>query len=224
MKLTKEQIQIIKEYINSKKINYVDIQIEILDHISSDVELIMSDTHIHFKSAFDQVKEKWKSNFEFRSSFLLGIFYEKPSIFLKRCKKIYKPYSLKGFASIFITVFVFSFMQKHLFQNSLFINKIFTNGSLGLSFVYFGLVLYWYFKIKKTHLKTVFSFLYNTQIFPNLIIVGLMFNSIKNKSFSEFNTFEFVFLSALLITLYQGYIFYTKHLKEVSDFKKYQLK
>ena len=53
IKLTKEQLQQIEAYLNNNDIEYIDLHLEVLDHISTAIENEMTIHNITFKEAFD---------------------------------------------------------------------------------------------------------------------------------------------------------------------------
>lgn len=58
MKLTKEQLARIRSFIQQKGFNYIDVQMEILDHVASSVEERMeADQHLKFEDAITQTHE-----------------------------------------------------------------------------------------------------------------------------------------------------------------------
>lgn len=75
MKIEKEQLQQISEWIANQKINffdtwgrmnkkplYYDIQCEMVDHIASDIESLMMKEELSFEQAFSVVQRKWSVN------------------------------------------------------------------------------------------------------------------------------------------------------------------
>ncbi len=223
MKLTPEQIQTVEKYLNKKKIDYLDIRFEVLDHLASDIETTMETSNVDFETGFEEVKEKWNENLSPTFSFLLGPIYFRPSIFLKRCKKIYKPLFKQGMVFMFLYIFGVAILKDFVFKNSVLVNEILNYFLVSLSFIYVCFICYWFFLIKKTKQKTAFSFLFNTQVAPTILVLILIVSNMVSDSFLEFGSFYTVFIYILFMTLYQGFSFYKNHLKVVSNYKKYQL-
>ena len=224
IKLTKEQVLQVKNYLNNKDIDYIDLQFEVLDHIILDVENLLDEKQLAFNEAFDEVKLKWRSSFKNESSALLSIFHYRPSIFINRCLKIYKPYYKRGTLKMILSMFAFALLQKFVFQKVEIANSVLTYLLVFVALIHTWFVLYWYFKIKKTKLKTTYSFLYNTQVISSIIITVAVFFNIFNETIFEFESFDFILLYLLLMTFYQGISFSKKHSEIVSNYKKYQLK
>ena len=222
--LTKDQIEIIENYITNKGIKYIDLKFEVLDHISSDVENEINKDNTSFNVAFERVKLKWKKSFTFESSALISIFHYRPLIFINRCLKINNPYFKKTMMIVILSTFIFNFIQKNFVNNLEIINVVITYGVIMTSIVYTWFVLYWYFKIKKTKLKTSYSFLFKTQILPGLIVLTFFFTNFEKESFFEFSSFKNLILILNILSIYLGYVFYNNHKISVSNYKNYNLK
>ncbi|RXP54262.1 hypothetical protein EC396_09360 [Lutibacter sp. HS1-25] len=218
MKLNKQQIQKIEDYLNDKKIDYLDIRFEVLDHILTDIENLMDE--VSFDEAFEKVKLKWNENLSPTFSFLLCPIYFRPSIFIDRCKKIYKPHYKNGNRLMILYVVIFALLKKFVFNNSDMVVESLNYFIVATSFVYVCIISYWYFLIKKTKQKTTFSFLFNTQVSPTILVLILVVTNIINESFLEFGTFYAIFLFMLFMTFYQGFNFYKNHIVTI---EKYQL-
>ncbi|MFD0777676.1 hypothetical protein ACFQZF_03215 [Flavobacterium myungsuense] len=77
MKLSQEQIAKIDEKLTLKGLVYEDIKLELLDHIASDTENVMTDKEIAFEIAFKDVFRKWKPQLQpFKSWFWSMIRYQ----------------------------------------------------------------------------------------------------------------------------------------------------
>ena len=62
MKLTPEQIQTVEKYLTNKDVEYIDLHLEVLDHISSDIETKMTEEAFSFSDAFEEgnkIGEYW---------------------------------------------------------------------------------------------------------------------------------------------------------------------
>jgi len=216
MKLNKQQIQKIEDYLNDKKIDYLDIRFEVLDHLASDIETKMETSNIDFKASFEEVKLKWNKSFKETSSLMLGLIYQGPSVVIDKCVKIYKPYLLKGLALIILCGLSYKFLIKNLFSEEMIFDVIF----ILFSVVYTWVVFYWFFNIKRTKLKSSYSFLYSTQILPNLFLMVLILTNLNDNSFLRFDSFSFTFFSVLILSFFAGFSFYKNHFKTI---EKYQL-
>ena len=72
MEITKEQIHQIETYLQKRKVDFIDIKIEILDHMISDIEGLLQKNY-SFENAFKINTLKWEKHFTERSSFYFGM-------------------------------------------------------------------------------------------------------------------------------------------------------
>lgn len=224
MKLTKEQIAQIDDYLIKNDVKYIDLHLEVLDHICSDVEHEMTENKVSFIEAFDEVKIKWSETFAYKWTFWLGISNGGSKLFIDHCLKIYKPLFFKSILGIiaFIAVFygVAAIFNIDLDANYLLFKMIF----ISIALFFPALLIYWNFKLKKTKLASTYSYLYNKQIFPNIFIVFLLIIQIATSKKEFFSDFIFVYFTMFFSLFIMGYNFYKNHIKAVSNYKKYQLK
>ncbi|MFT6066363.1 MAG: hypothetical protein ACJAQX_002245, partial [Polaribacter sp.] len=64
MELSKEQIQQVENYLNSKNITYIDLRTEVLDHIVSEIEDKIIENEVTFHHAFAIAKQNWNPKLE----------------------------------------------------------------------------------------------------------------------------------------------------------------
>ncbi len=224
IKLTEEQLQKIEDYLNNNDIEYIDLHLEVLDHISTDIEHEMRMNAISFNEAFDKIRIKWSKTFSYKWTFWLGISNGGSKLFIDHCLKIYKPLWFKSILVIltFIAAFygIVTIFNVDLDANY-YLFKI-TFLSMALSFP--ALLMYWKYQLKKIKLASTYSYLYNKQIFPNIFISLLLILQIFRSEKEVFSDFMFVYFTIFFSILIMGYSFYKNHLKAVSNHKKYQLK
>jgi hypothetical protein len=224
MKLTKEQIQEVEGYLKNKDVDYIDLHFEVLDHISTDIENLIIEKQFDFNGAFDEIKLKWDKTFSYKWTFWLGISNGGSKLFIDYCLKIYKPLWFKSILGIIAFIALFygtvAFFNVDLNANFYLFKIIFL--SIALFFPVF--LIYWRFKLKKTKVSSVYSYLYFKQIFPNIFIVFLLIFQIAKRENENFSDFIFVYFTLFFSLLIMGYNFYKNHLKAVSNYKKYQLR
>jgi len=224
MKLTGEQIEKVENYLTNKDVEYIDLHLEVLDHISSDIETTMDENQLDFNEAFEEVKLKWNKTFSYKWTYWLGISNGGSKLFIDNCLKIYKPLFFKSMLFIILIVGCF-YGSIQVFNIDLLYYKQFINTLyVVFSMLYVGFNLFWYFQIKKTTIKSTFSYLFNKQIFPNIYLVLFLFVSDSFNSQEEFKYSKFLMFSSLISILVIGNYFYKSHLKAISNYKKYQLK
>ncbi|EIJ38372.1 hypothetical protein JoomaDRAFT_1357 [Galbibacter orientalis DSM 19592] len=164
MKLTQEQIQEIEYALNKRGIDYIDLKYELLDHIATDIEQLMTeDKTISFEEAFNQAFYKWKDALRNSSSLLLGLAYSRPKIVVQACVNILKRGSfmltLYGGA---ITLVLYLLIKLGLLHFS----EFFFNVVGILQFIIGGGLLLLFFHIKSSSYKTSYSFIYNINVAP----------------------------------------------------------
>ena len=90
MDLSKQQLQRVAHYLNVKGITYIDLRMEVFDHIVSDIEAKMIAENLDFETTFYSVTDKWNKHLKQESSFYFGLTYSLPKIVLNKAKKVYK--------------------------------------------------------------------------------------------------------------------------------------
>ncbi len=163
VELTVEQEIAIKNYLGLKRLDYVDFTAEIYDHIVSDIECFITEKELSFKDAFYQVQKKWNHHLAYSESIFIGLAFSAPRLVLKKTRSV----ALKNYILVFVIYF---------------------GGLIGLSNANFFLplplylvdsvvvltvlsMLYLQYKLKKTRLKTSYSFLMKAQKLAILVPV-----------------------------------------------------
>ena len=220
MKLTPEQIQTVEAYLNNKDVEYIDLHLEVLDHISTDIESEMTENNTSFEDAFDEVKLKWHKTFSYKWSFWLGLTNGGSKLFIDHCLKIYKPILIRGgivlLLSLTLTLFFYDELEIALapFQN---VAKILF---LVFSMIYVSLLFYWKHQINKAGKNTSYYYLYKKTVMPNIAITALFILQVLIFKDTHFDVSIFMFSYVFLFNLYNGSNFYKKHF---STLKKYKM-
>ena len=128
MELTNEQTQQIEHYLDKKRFNFIDLKVEILDHIFSDIENLMS-KNITFENAYKIIVLKWDKYFRDSSSLYFGLFYSESKIVVKNAVKMFKPFYFLYLTAYFLPVIIlmnFSiiFSEKTIDFLNVFLNTI----------------------------------------------------------------------------------------------------
>lgn len=243
MKLTKEQIQYIDDYLKHHQIKYWDIKIELLDHIVLKVEELMT-KGVSFSQALEKVhvsfgnslKRFWNSHIEY-SIFANGTGY-KNFVSVKR-KQINKKYRKNFWCEIKYIVtnpkylfflLLFSFISYYfIFYVDKKAMKVFL-----ASIVFLPLLTAYYYSIKMW-LKTKKAKSINLEyaLFyagTSLIFFNLFFQTLSPKGMFHLlneNQFKWALVLAIPITLvfnYAGFLVYKKAYKYYNDlYNKLQL-
>jgi hypothetical protein len=216
MELTKEQIQEIENYIESNGVDFIDLKIELLDHIVSDVEHKIN-KGFSFESALELTKQKWSKHFKNSSSLYLGFQYSASKIVLKKAVKEFRPFYILYFASYFLPFILFEKIAMD-FTNSMmsFVNTFFKITTL-LALLYMVFIIY---KVYASREKTTYRFILKTQYVG---ISFLIITQIVTDYFDKFGQINGVFVGfscAGLATTYICHHFYKKHVLEISKNKQ----
>lgn len=173
MEITKEQIEVLENRLKKNGLTYWDIRIEILDHLVSEIEHLLS-KEISYKSAVEQAFQKLnlQGNLEgLNRSRLLGINKIVRKQYFNNAKQLFlKPISLLiTTLSFIIYLFIFFFASAFIFKITTFIFL--------LSPVIVGLVLYFLeFLQKKKSGYLVYSSFY---IFFSFLMLNAFFQFFK---------------------------------------------
>ena len=97
MKLTAEQIECINQTLIEKGIKYDDIKLEVLDHIATEVQVLMDENTLSFDENFKLVLDKWSEELKPSSSFFTGLGVSYPTIILNKRLLLVKKQMLFGF-------------------------------------------------------------------------------------------------------------------------------
>ena len=97
MKLTAEQIECINQTLIEKGIKYDDIKLEVLDHIATEVQVLMDENTLSFDENFKLVLDKWSEELKPSSSFFTGLGVSYPTIILNKRLLLVKKQILFGF-------------------------------------------------------------------------------------------------------------------------------
>ncbi len=222
MEITKNQIVEIESYLNSKGITYIDIQYEILDHIITDISEIMQVQNLSFGEAWKIVQQKWKPSFEKKSSWWLGLATYKPAVLIDKSVRIYKPLYRKYILlmmslSAVTTIILYNFTT----TISSFKNLIENGISIGI-LLYTVQMLFWAISIKKTKVKSSYSFLFYRQILPYQLFAILFNPFVSNLYFNSKNEFSFgslVILYSFILSAIGGRYLYKKHIETITNYK-----
>jgi len=220
MQLSQHQTAIIEKYIDTN-IKYVDMKLEILDHMISEIEDTMFNKHVLFENAFKISVIKWYKLFKKDTKLLyFGQFYSAPKIVLNKAVKIYKPY-LITYISLYILFFILFNNSKHLLIN-------FASVSFNLvvkMLLVLALLIFNYIQLKTyfSKIKTTYSFIIKTHFISNifLIIPLTIGDFINSQHLFSVNHAVFAFLGLYIVAINVN--FYLKHLNATKQFLKLNL-
>jgi len=219
MKLTKEQIQEVENYLTNKDVEYVDLHLEVLDHISSDVENLMNDNQLNFNEAFEEVKEKWNEVFSYKWSYWLGISNGGSKLFIDHCLRIYRPILIKIALSLLASIIFFSIYYKKLEVNLASYQTIGKYMFLIFSILYVALIYIWKHKINDAGKTTTYYYLYKKTVMPNVAFSVLLILQVILFDKNVFDVSILLFSIVFLLNLYTGFTFYKNHIQTIEKYK-----
>ncbi|MGJ8760165.1 MAG: hypothetical protein ACSHXA_06445 [Polaribacter sp.] len=215
MELTKKQLQRVEHYLNKKEFNYIDLKLEILDHMISDIESCINREH-SFEEAFKITILKWDKHFDETASFYFGLMYHEPSILVKNASKIFKPFYFWYLTACFLPMLIFTNF-KIVFPNLL--------NQLLYAISVFCLIYLLFIIVKniRSNIKTTYSYILKTQyyIIFNLIMF-LSYSLLKLNYFNDEGNINGVFLGfhiAGFAVTYICHYFYKKHKETIKKYK-----
>jgi len=216
MELTKEQILQVEGFLHKKKFNFIDLKVEILDHIISDIESKITKENIDFEIAFYNVTDKWNAHLKHSSSYMFGTLFSVPKIVLEKAKKRFSKWFFIPFLIFFATYFLIEKSSYFLPENVLDeFNMLFQFLSVS-SFIVFVTFFLLKYKLKTS---TTYSFILNTQslnLFMALIIL-FDYNYINRDG-----TLDSIQVSILMCYIYSTYTYFHFYRKHKEVIKKYK--
>ena len=216
MEITKEQLTRVESYLNLKNITHLDLRMEVLDHIVSDIESKMEIENLDFETVFKNVIQKWKPQFNNTSSFYFGVGYSAPKIVIEKAKKQFKKWSVFSF---FFFFFSFILIDKLSFSMSDSLKNIINLSFKIITLICFICHVFLMIVKSKDKVKTTFSFILRTQNLNILFGIILFFDfNILNKE-GNFDTFLVTILFAFVLSNFSYFHFYSKHKKVIKKYK-----
>lgn len=214
MELTKEQIHEVEIYLKNKNFDFIDLKIEILDHIISDIEnlLLKEDT---FEDAFAMTRIRWEKHFRETSSFYFGLQFSESKIVVKKAIKLFKPFY---FLYLVACILPFIFLQLKTIkvdENTAFsINKILTFVAVIVT-VYMAIVIV---KTIQTKVKTTYRFILKTQYLGVVLLLLAVFVGVFNDKGEMYPAFG-SFACASFMVVFICHHFYKKHKEAIKKYK-----
>ncbi|MDG1041141.1 MAG: hypothetical protein P8H13_02285 [Polaribacter sp.] len=216
MELTTNQIQEIETYIKSKDVDYIDLKIEILDHLISDVEHKIN-KGFSFESALQLTKQKWSKHFRSSSSIFLGLQFSTSKVVLKKAVKAFRPFYVLYVVSCILPFVIFRNVSVDFTESRMsFVNAFFKTTTL-LALLYFIFII---FKMMRSKEKTTYRFILKTQYLGiSFLIIAQTVTSYFDK-LGQINSVFVGFSFAGLATTYICHHFYKKHVLEIAKNKQ----
>ena len=215
MELTTEQLQHVENYLYHKRFDFIDLKVEVLDHMISDIESLLTKNY-SFENAFKITVLKWEKHFRETSSFFFGFQYSDSKIVVKNAVKMFKPFYFLYLTAYLLPVIIlksFSFVFSKNTQD--FLSEfLFFASLIALLYMLFIIV-----KTIQTKVKTTYRFILKTQY---LAVIFLIIPLLLGNHFNDQGELNPVFtglLSGGFAVTYICHHFYKKHLEAIKKHK-----
>tara|TARA_B110000261_G_scaffold93880_1_gene106486 strand:+ start:158 stop:826 length:669 start_codon:yes stop_codon:yes gene_type:complete len=215
IELTKEQLQRVAHYLNVKDIIYIDLRMEVFDHIVSDIEVKMGAEKLDFEPTFYNATVKWNKHLIKESSFYFGLTYSLPKIVLEKAKKVFKKWYFFSLLLYFIPYILLDNVNIIFSENEIKELNVFLQTLTVCTLIAFFCLLIVKFKEKN---KTTYSFILKTLSWNFIIGFFVLFLNYFNKE-GDLQKYPISFLSIFIFTTYSYFYFYKKHLEAVKKHK-----
>ena len=215
MEITEEQQLKVEVYLQNKDFDFIDLNVEVLDHIISDIESLLVKNY-SFESAFPMVRLRWEKHFKETSSFYLGLHYSESKIVVKKAIKIFKPFYFLYLVAFTLPFAFLKLVPIQVAENTAnFMNSfLFSFSSLLLCYMIFIFV-----KTLRSKVKTTYRFILKTQYFGLFfIILGVFLGAIFNNE-GEMHPVNTGFACGGFAVAFICHYFYKKHLEAVKKYK-----
>lgn len=200
MKLTTEQIAIIDQTLVLNGVVYDDVKLELIDHIASEIEVLMEENILSFEENLKSVFNNWKTQLQPSSSFWIRNNKSIPKMVVYKCNKIVKRIVFLSFiigfsVSALITLIIKKWESEELISVLNLSLKI-------LSIFVIVLLVFARYKVWKSKHESTFGYLFNKNGFLqiiNLILIAIgIFRFKSAASFFDFNFMPIVFPMTIL--------------------------
>jgi hypothetical protein len=215
MEITTEQIQQVETYLTKKNFDFIDLKVEVLDHMISDIESLLTKKY-SFEDAFRITVLKWKKYFEETSSFYFGFSYSESKIVVKKAIKMFKPFYFIYLAAYFLPVAFLKLVPIKVAEDTAsFINGFLVSyASILLTYLFIIVI-----KAKQSKVKTTYRFILKTQYLSVvLLVLGVFLGPIFNDE-GEMNAAFTGFTSVGFAVVFICHYFYKKHEEAIHLYK-----
>lgn len=215
MEITKEQIQQIETYLQKRKVDFIDLKVEILDHMISDIESLLQKNY-SYENAFKITILKWEKHFTNRSSFYFGYWYSESKIVVNKAVKEFRKFYFLYLAAYLLPMFFLKTLTISVQENTANLINII------LLLATFSSLIYIIFIIVKTQLskhKSTYIFILKTQYVAIVfLIIPLLLGSFLDYK-GQLSSIFISFISAGFMVTFICHHFYKKHQAVVDKYK-----
>ena len=213
MELTKEQIHKVAHYLNVKHITYIDLRMEVLDHIVSDIETKMMKENLDFETVFYSVTDKWNSQLKETTSMFFGVGFSAPKLVIQKAKKVYWKQYILLLASYFLPFLLLTHFDFKVQNPTEFSFFIIFKGVIILSVLAF---IYMFFS-RNNKIETTYGFILKAQSLG--AIIGLIVLLIFFTKLKELNGINIGMFCFFIFMTFSYFHFYKKHKQAIKKYK-----
>jgi hypothetical protein len=215
MEISKEQQRQVEVYLQNKDFDFIDLKVEVLDHMISDIESLRTKKY-SFENAFKITILKWEKHFKESSSFYFGFQYHESKIVVKKAIKMFKPFYFLYLAAYFLPVAFLKLVPIKVAEDT----ADFINGFLVLSAaILLAYLLIIVIKMKRSKVKTTYRFIIKTQYLSVILLVlGVFLGTVFNDE-GEMNAVSTGFTSGGFAVVFICHYFFKKHEEAIKKYK-----
>ena len=213
--ITEHQLQQVEEYLQKKKFDFIDLNVEILDHIISDIENLLNKNYA-FEDAFAMVRIRWEKHFRETSSFYFGLHYSESKIVVKKAIKMFKPFFILYMAAYFLPVVIFTKFSIVFSESTSYFLNGFMNSITSILIVYLIFIIV---KVIRSKVKTTYRFILKTQYLGIFFLVVSLFMGNRFNYDGTLIPFLIGFQCAGFTVTYICHHFYKKHKEAIQNYK-----
>lgn len=208
MKITKEQIDYIDAYLVKKGVTYLDVKLEIIDHIASEIEEKIELENLLFDDAFNLVIKKWQYQFVQRSSFWVGAIYSFPKAVLDKIVTRAKLTTIYSLVFIVLWLTLYGYFETQLNKILAPFSQAIEISSIAVALSVLSIIIYINIKSKPTS----FRFLVN-QSSPILMFV--FFILMLDNQVVQLQFFYFAILTFYSFYSFKNFISHRNFIKKI---------
>jgi hypothetical protein len=215
MEITTEQIRQVEVYLQNKDFDFIDLKVEVLDHMISDIESLRTKKY-SFEDAYRTTVLKWEKYFKETSSFYFGFQYHESKIVVKKAIKIFKPFYFLYLAAYFLPVAFLNLVPIKVAEETAdFING-FLVSSAAILLAYLLMIV---IKTKQSKVKTTYRFILKTQYLSVvLLVLGVFLGTVFNDE-GEMNAVFTGFTSGGFAVVFICHYFFKKHEEALNTYR-----
>jgi hypothetical protein len=215
MELSQEQQRQVEVYLQNKDFDFIDLNVEVLDHMISDIESVRTKKY-SFEDAYRTTVLKWEKYFKETSSFYFGFQYHESKIVVKKAIKMFKPFYFLYVAAYFLPVAFLKLVPIKVAEDTASFINSFLVSSAAILLAYLLIIV---IKTKQSKVKTTYRFILKTQYLSVvLLVLGVFLGPIFNDE-GEMNAAFTGFTSAGFAVVFICHYFYKKHEEAINTYR-----